>query len=195
MPEDEARAGELLNRKQVELLAEDAMVALFGFFDACQIGVEILLGEKRRAINPLELGILFVSQPVGAGDVEQLEGLIFQWQGCAGRGRNPELAGFIDGDFLSGLVNCSMKWHFMKSPSPLNFPDLLCAAEIRGRKADSAERAPASSFRSFPDHRSKRGFAVKVVEESVLGGGAVAELGLRESSSTAAASRCAEEWR
>jgi len=58
MPEDEARAGELLNRKQVELLAEDAMVALFGFFDACQIGVEILLGEKRRAINPLELGIL-----------------------------------------------------------------------------------------------------------------------------------------
>jgi len=79
------------------------MVALFGFFDACQIGVEILLGEKRRAINPLELGILFVSQPVGAGDVEQLEGFDFSVAGMCGPRRNPETAGFIDGDFFIGL--------------------------------------------------------------------------------------------
>ncbi len=43
MPEDQARSGEFLNRKQIELFAEHAMVALLGFFDAVQVGVEIFL--------------------------------------------------------------------------------------------------------------------------------------------------------
>ena len=42
--------------------------------------------------------------------------------------------------------------------------------------------------------RERRG-AVEVVEESGFGGGPVAELGLGKSSSTAAASRCADECR
>ena len=74
MPEDQARSGEFLNRKQVELFAEHAMVALLRFFDAGEVGVEIFLGEEGSAIDALQLRILFVSQPVGAGDVEQLEG-------------------------------------------------------------------------------------------------------------------------
>ena len=40
------RPGEFLNGEEVELLAEDAMVALLGFFQAVQVGVEILLRKK-----------------------------------------------------------------------------------------------------------------------------------------------------
>ena len=53
------------------------MVALLRFFDAVQVGVEIFLREKRGAVDALQLRILFVSEPVGAGDVEQLEGFDF----------------------------------------------------------------------------------------------------------------------
>ena len=34
MPEDEARAGELLNAEEIELLAQDAMIATGSFFKA-----------------------------------------------------------------------------------------------------------------------------------------------------------------
>ena len=104
MPEDQARAGELLDGEQVELLAEHAMVALLGLFELVQVVVEILLGEERRAVDALELRIFLVAQPVGAGDVQQLERL------DASGGRDVraaaevgELAGLVDGDLLVGL--------------------------------------------------------------------------------------------
>ena len=55
MPEDEAGAGELLNGEQVELLAEQAMVALLGFFELVEVVVELFLGVERRAVDALEL--------------------------------------------------------------------------------------------------------------------------------------------
>ena len=58
VPEDEAGAGELLNAEQVELLAEDAMVAARGFFEAGEVGVEIFLREEGSAVDALELRIL-----------------------------------------------------------------------------------------------------------------------------------------
>ena len=75
MPEDQAGAGELLNAEEVELLAEQAMVALGGFFKASEVGVEIFLREEGGAVDALKLGILFVAQPVGAGQREYFEGL------------------------------------------------------------------------------------------------------------------------
>ena len=72
MPEDEAGAGELLNAEEVELLAEDAMVAARGFFKAREVGVEIFLREERGAVDALELRILLVAEPVGAGEAGRL---------------------------------------------------------------------------------------------------------------------------
>src|SRR5882762_2854144 len=43
MPKDEARSGKFLDREQVELLAQHAMVALLRLFNAVKVGVEILL--------------------------------------------------------------------------------------------------------------------------------------------------------
>ena len=67
MPEDEARAGQLLNAEQVELLAQHAMVAPGRFFQPGEVCVQILLREKRRAVDALQLRILLVAEPVGAG--------------------------------------------------------------------------------------------------------------------------------
>jgi len=43
------------------------MIAARGFFEAREVGVKILLREKGRAIDALQLGILLVAQPVSAG--------------------------------------------------------------------------------------------------------------------------------
>src|SRR5271169_2888681 len=104
MPEDEAGAGELLNGEQVELLAEQAMVALLGLFELVEIVVELFLGVERRTVYALELGVLFVAQPLGSCDVEQLECL-----DASGRGdvrpaaEVGELARLVDGYLFFGL--------------------------------------------------------------------------------------------
>src|SRR5579864_9046090 len=69
MPEDQSRSGQLLDAEEVELLAEHAMVALFGFFERDEVLVKIFLVEERGAVDALQLLVLFVAQPVGAGDV------------------------------------------------------------------------------------------------------------------------------
>jgi hypothetical protein len=103
MPEDEAGAGELLNAEEVELLAEDAMVAARGFFKAGEVGVEILFRKERRAVDALELRILFVAEPVGAGEAGDFEGL-----DAAGRGHVraaaevDEVAVAIEADLVAG---------------------------------------------------------------------------------------------
>src|SRR5712692_5901643 len=104
MPEDQPRSSKLLDRKQVELFAQHAMVALLRFFDAVQIGVEILLREKRRAVDALQLLILFVSEPVSARDVEQLERFDFPGRRQVGAAAEVEkLASLVYGDFFIGL--------------------------------------------------------------------------------------------
>ena len=63
----EPRAGQLLNAEQIQLLAQQAMVALGRFFQPRKVRVQILLREERRAVDALQLRILFVAQPVRAG--------------------------------------------------------------------------------------------------------------------------------
>ena len=59
MPEDEAGAGQLLNAEEVELLAQQAMVALGRFFKAGEVRVEILLREEGGAVDALQAGDSF----------------------------------------------------------------------------------------------------------------------------------------
>ena len=51
------------------------MIALLGFLDALQIGVEIGFGGPARAVDALQLSVVLVAAPVGAGQLGQLEGL------------------------------------------------------------------------------------------------------------------------
>ena len=75
MPEDQARPGFVLNAEKIELLAEPAMVAALGFLELVQVFVELFLIDEARAVDPLHLRIAFLSFPVGARDIHQLEGL------------------------------------------------------------------------------------------------------------------------
>jgi hypothetical protein len=84
MPEDEAGAGELLNAEEVELLAQQAMVALGRFFEAREVGVEVLLREEGGAVDALQLRILLVAEPVGAGERKHLKALTRPVEGTCG---------------------------------------------------------------------------------------------------------------
>ena len=75
MPEDEAGAGDLLDGEEVELLAEDAVVARLDLFELLEVGVEVLRVEEGCAVDALELLVLLVAEPVGAGDGGDLERL------------------------------------------------------------------------------------------------------------------------
>ena len=59
--------------EEIQLLAQLAVVALARLLLLFEPGVEVLLVEERRAVDPLELRIAVVSTPVGAGHVEQLD--------------------------------------------------------------------------------------------------------------------------
>ena len=70
----EHHAGRLvLHVQQVELPGELAVVALFGLFQAVQIGVEVFLLRPCRAVHALQHLVLRVAAPVGTGQLHQLE--------------------------------------------------------------------------------------------------------------------------
>jgi hypothetical protein len=73
MPENQARAGFVLNAEKIEFLAQLAMIAALGFFQLVEIFVEFLLLHEAGAVDALHLRIAFLAFPVGAGDVHQLE--------------------------------------------------------------------------------------------------------------------------
>src|ERR1035437_4973702 len=68
MPEDQTWTSQFLNAEEVKLLAQHAMVALGCFFKACKVRVHVLLREEGRAVNALQLRVLFVAEPVSAGE-------------------------------------------------------------------------------------------------------------------------------
>src|SRR5207245_8336476 len=53
MPENQAGAGFFLDAEEVELRAQLAMIAAFGFLNAVQVGVQLLLREKSYCVNAL----------------------------------------------------------------------------------------------------------------------------------------------
>ncbi len=53
MPENQSRPRQFLNRKQIELLAQYAMIALLRLFHLLQVSVKIPLREKRSPVNAL----------------------------------------------------------------------------------------------------------------------------------------------
>ena len=72
VPEHHAGAF-LLEMKQIELAAELAVIAFFGFLDLPQIGVELFLLGECRAVDPRQHRIVAVAAPIRARDLHQLE--------------------------------------------------------------------------------------------------------------------------
>src|SRR5208337_329042 len=156
------------------------MVALLRFFDAGQVSVEILLRKKRGAVDALQLLILLVAEPVGAGDVEQLEG--FDLSGrrqVRAAAEILELAGLVDRNLLVGLGELLDEMALHEVAFAL---ESLQAFLVRQKLASIGQvlldELVHFLFDLLEIFGSKRGRAIKVVEESVLSRGTVAELGL-----------------
>ena len=81
VPEHRARRF-LLEMEQVHLAAEPAMVALLGFLDLLEIGVELFLLGEGGAVDAGEHRVVGIAAPIGAGHLHQLEGVA----DLAGRG-------------------------------------------------------------------------------------------------------------
>ena len=81
VPEDDARAL-FLEMEQVHLAAEPAVVALLGFRQHVQVGVELRLVGPGGAVDAGQHRVVAVAAPIGAGDLHQLEGVA----DLAGRG-------------------------------------------------------------------------------------------------------------
>src|ERR1017187_4142087 len=113
MEEDESGTGEFLDAEEVELLAELAVVALLGLFHLFEVGVEILGGEEGGAVNALELLVVLVALPVGAGDTEQLEGLDLRGVGDMGAAAEIDEAGSegVLGEDVAGLLFDELALH------------------------------------------------------------------------------------
>src|SRR5207247_8821515 len=75
MPENQPRPDVLLNRIQIELLPDDAVIALARLFEPANVGLEIVLAEPRRAVDALQHLPPLIAAPIRARRVQQLEGL------------------------------------------------------------------------------------------------------------------------
>ena len=73
MPENQPRTHVFLNRKQVELLADVAMVALARFLEPRDVLIEILLAEPRRPVDALQHLTPLVAAPIRTRGMQQLE--------------------------------------------------------------------------------------------------------------------------
>ena len=73
VPEHHARRF-FLHVQEVELLGELAVVALLGFLEAMQIGVEVFLLRPRGAVDALQHRVFRIAAPVRTGKLHQLVG-------------------------------------------------------------------------------------------------------------------------
>jgi len=55
VPQDQARTHLFLNREEIELLPQDAMIALLRLFEAAAGSPEVILGEPRGAVDALRI--------------------------------------------------------------------------------------------------------------------------------------------
>ena len=73
VPEDQAAAGVLFDREQVELAAQLAVITLLRLLDLVKIRVELSPGRERGSVDALQHGIALVAAPVRARHAQELE--------------------------------------------------------------------------------------------------------------------------
>ena len=102
-PEDEALADLLVDMEELQFLAQLPVVALLGFLGAGHGLLKFVLGRVGGAIDALQLLVLLVAAVVGAGDVQQFEGLHLRGVADVGAGAEvDEFAVLIKRDGLAG---------------------------------------------------------------------------------------------
>src|SRR6202042_1440263 len=60
--------------EELQLFAEPAVISPLCLFEQSEILVQVLAGEEGGAVDALELWVLLVAEPVGAGETHHFEG-------------------------------------------------------------------------------------------------------------------------
>ena len=182
MPENQPRPGQFLNREQIQLLPNHAMVALLRLFHLLQVRVEIFLREKRSPVDALQLRILLIAQPVGASDIEQLERLDFPGR----RNVRPaaevsELAGAVNRNLFIGLGELldEMALHEVAFFFELGQP-LVPRQKLARVRQVLLHQFLHFLFDLLEILGRKRSGSVEVVKKTAFGRRPVTELGLRK---------------
>ncbi len=104
MPEHQPGTGFVLDRKEVEILADAAVIPAQRLFFAAFVLGQLFGGFPGGAVDPLQLGFGFIAAPVGTGHAFQLEGLGVELPGVlhvrAGAEVPPLLTQGVKGDWL-----------------------------------------------------------------------------------------------
>jgi len=129
--------------KKILLFADDAMVSLGGFFDKCNVLIELLLGGEGNTIDSLQTVIGCFSEPVGRRVLEDFEGFNTAGVGYMGAstqinqvaiavGGNLTAVGDLVGDELNleGILSEQSQSLFLTEDDPLEHlllsDDFLC---------------------------------------------------------------------
>ncbi len=182
VPEDKAGAGDFLNGEEVELLAEEAMVAAGCFFKMGEVGVEVLLGEEGGAVDALELGVLFIAEPVCAGEVGELDGLDAAGGGDVGSAAEvEEVSVAIEADLIAGVGEFGDEVGLHEVAVTVEVGQgLFAGGGDSGEGFVAGDDLLHAGLNGGEVVRGEGGGAVEVVEEAGVSGGAVAELGFGE---------------
>jgi len=177
VPEDRA-ACFFLDVEEVQLLTELTMVALLRLFNAGQIRLQLLLVPPGSAIDALQLWIVRIATPIGAGQAQQLEG----FPQSPGRRQvrtttqiNPVTL-TVHGDFV---VRGQFIDPFRFEALPLLFEEgsnLIPGPDLAHDVYIAVDDVLHAGFDGFEILRGERLIAVEVVIETFLGRGAEGDL-------------------
>ena len=182
MPEDKAGAGDFLDAEEIELFAEHAVIARLDLFKVLEVGVEVLGVEEGGSVDALELLVLFVAEPVGAGDGHDLEGLDAAGGGdVRAAAEVGEASVFVERDFVAGFREAldEVDLHEFVAGGVVG-EALLAGFDDLEESVVALDDVGHAGFDGGEVGFGEGDFAVDVVEEAAVGGGAVTELGFRE---------------
>ena len=178
---EEGEAGAFVpDVEQIQLAAQLAVVALLGFFDAGQIGVQLGLVGEGGAVDALQHLVLFIAAPVSACDGGQLEGLDLAGGGhVRARAQVGEVALTVEGN-VRVLGQVADQLDFIRLALFFHELDGFLPGQLKALQLVVLLDDAAHFLLHFLQEVGGEGLVhVEIVVEAVVDGGADGQLGLR----------------
>ena len=179
MPENQPRPDVFLNRVEIELLADKAVIALPRFLEPRDVLIEVLLGEPGRAVDALQHLPPLIAAPIRARRMQQLEVLDLPRTGdMRAAAQIDERAVGVDRDrFVGSQVADALKLERIVHES---LPGLFPAHFLTHERVIGLRHLGHLLFDRVDVFGRERTADVEVVVKAVLDGRAEADLRFRE---------------
>src|ERR1700761_5081526 len=182
MPEDESRSGDFLDREQIELLAQQSMIAASSLFQSREMLVQFLFREECRSVDALQLRILLVTEPIGSSEAGHLE--------CLHPSSRRHVGTAAKVDEIAVAIQRNIFALMRKALDEVHLHEILIGFEMRQSFFTRLEFAHEllvtrndfahPALNQLQIFRSERCGTVEVIEEAGISRRTMPELGLRE---------------